>query len=535
MSEIIAVVHGTNSSGDRIGVPVTGEGHLEVAVHGPRLPFGSVHTESLTPIFQIDAVYGIGSEMVATTGIGYELSPPTPGVSSGSTSGASNLFTCSTGTTAFSFATIQSRYRLRYRAGQGVVGRFTAKFGTPAASTVVVAGIGTGEAGLFFGYNGTSFGILHSTGGVREIQTFTVTTRCTGTGTGTFRLNGLDYEFTIPSGATTQRTAYDISQLTIPGWNVTATGSTVVFLANAVGDKAGAFTFTLGSATGLAGTFAETVAGVASADTWVPQAAWNGPDKLDGEGASGVTIDPSKGNVFQIGVQYLGYGSVTMWVEAGLQPNNPDFVPVHTFDFPNTRSAVNISQPSFPFTMAAYSSGATTNVSVSCSSVAGFIEGVKKLTGPRMTYTREANNFVGSAASTYYPLYTVRNRSNWGNGSVNRANQSIVNVISAGAAHGDATPVTLYLIKNATLIGPVSFSDWSTSSCTAVDQGATTCTFTNNDQLILSLPMGNGSNAILALSDDVMLQPGESLTVAARAVTGTTVWVIANLNTREDH
>jgi len=46
--------------------------------------------------------------------------------------------------------------------------------------------------------------------------------------------------------------------------------------------------------------------------------------------------------------------------------------------------------------------------------------------------------------------------------------------------------------------------------------------------------MGNGSNLILTLADDVMLQPGESITVAARAVTGTTVWVIANLNTRED-
>lgn len=534
MAETIAVIHGTDEVGRRIPVPATGEGHLEVAIHGPRLPFGSVHVENLTPIFQVDAVYGINSnEIVATTGLAYDPGPA-PGDNTGLNTGTGNLFKCSTGATAYSFAAIQSRKRLRYRAGQGVVGRFTAMYSTPVASSILVAGVGTGESGYYFGYNGTSFGILHSTGGVREIQTFTVSAECTGSGTGTFRVAGLDYAFTLPVSATTARAAYDISTLTIPGWSLQAVGSTVIFLSGSVGNKTGTFSFTLGTATGLAGTFTETVAGVASTDTWVPQSAWNGPDKLDGEGSSGVTLDPSKGNVFQIGVQYLGFGSVTMAIEAGVSPNNPDWVVVHTFDFPNARTTVSAIQPSFPFTMSAYSSGSTTDVWVACSSVGGFVEGQKKLTGPLMTYTREANNYVGSTASTYYPLYTVLNRATYGIGGVNRANQSVVNIISVGAAHGDNTPVTLYLIKNATLIGPVSFANWSTESCTAVDQGATTCTFTKNEQLLLSLPMGNGSNAILTLSEDLMLQPGESVTVAARAVTGTTVWVIADMNTRED-
>lgn len=40
---------------------VTPEGHLEVAIHDPILPFGSLHVENLRPIFQSDAVYGINA------------------------------------------------------------------------------------------------------------------------------------------------------------------------------------------------------------------------------------------------------------------------------------------------------------------------------------------------------------------------------------------------------------------------------------------------------------------------------------------
>ncbi len=129
-----------------------------------------------------------------------------------------------------------------------------------------MAGFGSGESGYYFGYNGTSFGVLHSTGGVREIQTFTVTVRTTTGGTVTFRLNGLDTEVTLATAASTTITANNIAAQTFPGWTVEARGATVIFLANSVGDKAGAFSVTLGTAIGTAGTFAETLAGVASTD-----------------------------------------------------------------------------------------------------------------------------------------------------------------------------------------------------------------------------------------------------------------------------
>src|SRR3990167_8690117 len=56
------ILSGTNHSGVATLVPVTQDGHLEVEIHGPLLPFGSVHAEKLTPVFQMDGVYQINPE-----------------------------------------------------------------------------------------------------------------------------------------------------------------------------------------------------------------------------------------------------------------------------------------------------------------------------------------------------------------------------------------------------------------------------------------------------------------------------------------
>jgi hypothetical protein len=516
---------GYTDSGEAVNAAFTQEGHLESAIHDPILPFGSVHTESLYPIFQTDAVYGLNTaEVLATTG------HATGGVSSGGVVGTGNLFKCSTGTTALSFATLQSRRRLRYRAGQGIVGRFTALFSTPAALSILVAGFGTGESGFYFGYNGTSFGILYSTGGVREIQTLTVSAGAGGAENVTVKLNNIDTVVAVTSGTATN-TAYQLSQATYPGWSATQRANTVIFLANDVGNKAS--TFSIASAGTTAGTFAETLAGAAATDTWIPQSTWSG-DTLDGSGnsgnPSGFLLNPARGNVFQIGIQYLGFGVITFKVETTSEGNNPTWTTVHTIKYPNTSLTTSISQPSFPFTMAAYSAGSSTNVSVSCASFAGFVEGAKKLTGPRMTYVRDTNNYVGSTAATYYPLFTVRNERVY----AGRANQAVVQLLSLSGAHDDATPITLYLIKNATLVGTPNFTQFAGTSCTYWDVAATTCTISTNDQIIYSLQIGEHAGDAFTFEDDITLQPGETVTLAGRAVTATATYVNASLNTRED-
>jgi len=524
-----SVLYGKKGNGEVDYVPISQEGHLEVEIHGPILPFGSMHTESLLPIFQTDAVYGINpAEVIATTGLGFDPGVAPVGSNSGSNTGTNNLFTCSTGTTAYSFATMQSRKRLRYRAGQGVVERFTALWSAPAASTVVVAGMGTAESGYFIGYNGTTFGILHSTGNVRSIVTLTVSAATSTGGTVVITLNDKQYTVTLATAATTTLTANNIAAQSYPGWAVEARGATVIFLAESVGAKAGTYSLVLDTAVGTAGTFATTLAGSTTADTWIPQASWNG-DHCDGTGASSFTLDTTKGNVFQIGMAWLGFGPVTFYV---LQPsadgNNADWVMIHTINNPNARTSVHSGQPSFPFTMAAYSAGSTTNVSISVASFAGFVEGQKQLTGPRMTYGN--TTAVTSSTSAYVPLISFRNDYVY----ATRANQAVVNLLSATGAAKSNTGITIfYLIRNATLTGPVSWAVWSATSCTYADTDATGATFTDNNQIVWSAAVSETGQVALDFNDDTTLQPGETMTLAVRSVTAAAV-CLGSINTRED-
>lgn len=511
------VLQGTNNIGTAVNVPATAEGHLEVAIHDPLLPFGSLHTESMVPIFQTDAVYGVNSTMCRTTVSG-----------TGGATASDSSFVVSTGTTALSFGTLQSRKRLRYRPGQGVIMRFTALFTAGVASSIQVAGLGHAEDGVYFGYNGTSFGVLYSNRGKREIQTLTITTKSSTAENAVVTLNGVTFNVPVTNGTNTTQTAYEISQGTYTGWTAQQVGATVVFVSNDVGNKAG--TFSISGAT-VVGSFAETLAGSAATESWTPQASWNGNDKLNGSGASGITLDPTKYNVYQMDVQYLGAGVIKFKVlVVSSNGNNAEWVTVHTLRLPNTLTASSFGNPSFPFTMAAYSAGSTTNVSVKCASFSGFIEGVKKLHGPRQTY--EATSTAVDAAN-YRCLFTIRNSNVFGG----RTNQSVINIMSITASLKHTNPCGIYVIKNATLAGVPSFANHATDSCSQVDYAATTCTFSDNSQLIWADSMGETGNIDHHFNggiEEVTLQPGETLTVAAKSTTGTPSQVKASLNTRED-
>lgn len=521
----LGTLKGTNDAGAAVPLNATAEGHLEVEVHGPRLPFGAIHTEVLTPVFQVDGLYSLNPKLVVATE-GRAIA----GSGSGSTAVSGGNLVAKTGTTSYSFASIQSRRRMRYRPGQGVVGRCAGYFDAGVASYISVMGFGQAESGYYVGYNGTSFGILHSTGGVREIHTLTVSVASTATN---------DYQITLPNGDTvnvtatnngsTARTAYEIAQGDFPGWQAEQVGSTVIFLANGAGASGGSFALAQPSAgTPAAGTDATTLAGVATTDTWIPQASWNGADILDGNGASGVTLDPEAGNVYEFGIQYLGYGTVEVKCEIAIAGNDPKVIILHTFFHPNTRTTPHVTNPVFPFTMAAYSAGSTTDLGVYVGSFAGFIEGEQKRIGPRMVYRHNSNGYVDTNLK---PMFTVRNRLVY----QGRANQNVVYLRTRNAAHDDATPIEFLLIRDAPLTGTPSFASFGDESCTTWDTAATGVSIPSTTSVEDSLPLAQNAGGEFPFDDnEITLQPGEQITFAAQAVTGTATYVKASLKTRED-
>jgi len=509
------------------GANVTAEGHLEVAIHSPRNPFGSIHTENLTPVFQSDAVYFINPQIEDARSSG-----------SGTTGVSDSAFYCSTGTTIYSQALIQSRKRLRYRAGQGIVGRFSSVYTTPVANSYQLAGFGHAEDGVYFGYGNTgnlsdtSFGILYVSRGKREIKTLTVSTGATSSGNVTITLNGTAFTVAVTNASNIQRTVYEISQGTYTGWDAYPSGTTVVFVRNSAGATAGTQSFSAG-ATGAAASIAQTRAGVASTDVFIPQSEWNG-DKMDGTGASGYDLDPTKGNVFQIGIQYLGFGVLTFQIETTYaDSNNSEFVTVHSIKLPNTLTKTSFGNPSFPFTMAVYSAGSTADLTVKVGSFAGFVEGKKHLHGGRFSYF---NSLTTVGATNLQALFTVYNTRVF----KGVPNQSVVNLLSISGALKHTSPCIYYLIKGGTLAGNPNFTQLSANSTTVWDTASTTVTYTTGDQLIWTGHLGDtgeidhhfGNGEYNA--EEVTLQPGEWVTLAAKAVTGSPSYVTGSLNTRED-
>ncbi len=507
-----AIITGTQDNGTFVDASVSPNGHLEVDLKKPLFPFGSIHTEQMTVLFQADGVYGINLGQHTITNSG-----------SASTNALNSLISLTTGTTVNSRSEVESRKRLRYRPGQGIVCRFTAKFTAGVASSFQGVGISNEESGVYIGYQDTQFGITYIKNGVREIQTLTITTRSTTNENITVTLNGVAFSVPVTNSATTTLTAYEIAKASYTGWDAEQQGSTVRFVSRSVGNKGGAFTV---AGTTVVGAFAETLAGVAATTSFIPQASFNG-DKLDGTGAYSFTIDPTKLNIFQFGIQYLGAGIIYLDCEVVSPSGDVNWARVHTILNPNTLTIPNFNNPSFPFKMLVESQGSTTNLTLSSASYCGFIEGQKFLQGNRFSYF---NTITTVTAAAYQVLFTVRNDQVY----ASKKSQVVVNILSVAAAVKHTQPVLIILIRNATLAGTPNFASYSSISATDWDTAATTATFSDNNQVVWSGQLGETGDLQFTFEDEVTLQPGETISLCARAATGSPAYVSGSINTRED-
>jgi len=515
------ILMGQTDSGSYVNVPVTPEGHLEVALHDPTLPFGSIHVENMTPIFQMDAVYGVNAEQWTSATI-----------LSGTATAPDSTFTVTSGTTQFGRGSLVTKKRLRYRAGQGFIGRYTAAFSAGETGGFQVAGFGHSEDGLFFGNFGADYGIYYSQRGVVECRTLTVSAGAATAGNAVVTLNSVAHNIAVTNANNVYRLAWELAQGSYPGWQAQAIGATVVFQRATTGPTSGTYSLAVGTSSGLAGTFALTKAGVAITTQFIAQADWNG-DKMDGTGASGVTIDQTKMNVYQIGMQYLGAGAIKFQVEVAPGGNNATWATVHTLRLPNTLTTTSFGNPSFQFTMSTTKTGVSgTDLSVKCGSVGGFIEGQKVLTGNAYSYY---NQLTTVGAANYHCLFTLQNVRYF----KGRLNQAVINLMSVTASCKHTSPVIMYLIKGGSLTGNPNFAQLAgdADSCATYDSSAQ---YVTGGRILWSGHMGDTGeidhefNSSGINNEEAVLQPGEWVTLCAKSTTGTPSWVTGGMNTRED-
>lgn len=478
---------------------------LPVEIKGPLTPFGRVLTAEEVAVVQTSSVYGLSTEEHET----FSASGGTAEVDS------NRLFSSSCTSTLGSYGVVRTRRATRYRPGQGVISRFTALFSEPVANTQQMAGSFSAENGLFFGYNGTQFGVMRQYGGALEIQTLTMSAGASGTESVTIVLNGATgVTFNLLSG-TAAANAATIAAQSYTGWEAFQREDTVVFIAQSVGDKTSTFSFTNNTGGGTAaGSFAETQAGAAHTEDWIYQSDWN-IDRMDGTGGiknpSQMTLDPSKGNVFQIGYQWLGFGAIEFFIK---DPSNNKIQLVHRIGYSNQYTVPSIANPALKVGWVAYNLGGPSGVTVKGASCATFVAGSKQ-------NLRDAHGISFTktgVGTTLVPIISIRCGAEYRG----RINLGAIEPILASIAIDGTKPAEVQLIADGTLSGTPNWT--SVSTHTAADYDTSASGISGGVQVI-GFGVGKTSDRLLdltALKSGILLERTGVLTIAAKATSGTT-------------
>jgi len=483
-------------------------------------PFGSLNSAEQIATAQATFVYGVNTTQWTTSSIGTGAAVTVD----------SGIVTCSSGISTSGSAGVRLRRGVKYRAGQGVIGKITAIFDPGVAGSTQVAGFGNPECGYYFARPGTNFGILHVDTAKREVRKLTISA-AGGTENVTITLDGVSKTFAIIGGSNVNQTSFligeqDYSQLGY-GWDAESIDGEIYFISLRARSLTGSYGITTSGT--ASGSFSIVQSGVIPNQTFITQSQWN-IDKLDGTGASRITLDPTKGNIYSVGYQYLGFGNAVFSVE---DPNKGILVPVHQIENANSRNSIVLRNPHTFARWSATNAGSSTSVSIKGASAATFVEGVvNRNIGPCFA----TGSIKTGVTTSIVPLLSIRAN------QVFKDQTCYVELdpynISVGADFTNASNTNLlnvYVYRNALLSGPVNFAyvNSELSAC-AADLSATGVTFGPLTQLVKSFTVAaNSSETLSILAGEFYIGPRETLTVAGRT-TGNTATVTANLSWYED-
>lgn len=494
---------------------LAGKPQLRVAakLSGPSIAgqvsaFGEPLAISPTAVIQLDAIYGTTVDVIQTYVSG-------TGASAGSVDG---LFRVHSGTSQGGYGVLRSKRFVRYRPGQGIQCRLTAGFTTGVANSLQFAGLANQENRVGFGWNGNRFGVVRSTGGKAIIMLMTMTAAPNAGQTATITLNGVAYTVALTNSTAAHAITDIINRVGGYGtWLTQQTDGAMVWL-GPVGVATGTFSF---SSTGNAtATFQVKQAGVAQTDYWTYQEDWN-VDKMDGSNTistnpSGMLLDPTKLNVYQIGMRWLGAGVISYALEDQL---SGALVYVHREHYVNQHTTTHTANPSFKIMYAAYNTIGTTDVSTYGGSMYGAIEGTIFLNELTRSYSTSKTGLVKDIT---HHMMTIKNSvvtnglagANNGNYVLN-TKEAIVKSLSVSCQSTD--PVEVYLFFE-----PTSFSAqheyYNIPYCNEV-QSTISGTFdrTVDTPIYTGLVSINGTINIDLSAYRITVPPGSWLSIAVKS------------------
>ena len=463
--------------------------------------FGEMSVAEPTPVVQISAQYGLTDETMSIVNNG------------ATTYNGDSLFNCSTGTNPLGLASLNTMKQLTYKPGQGALARFTALFTVGVPASLQAAGLINSEDAFAFGYVGADFGIIYSRNGKTEHQELTVTTPAAGSENASITVNDVVYTVPLTAGTANQNAQEIAASLTaqVPNYLFTANNN-VVSSMSLLPAPDGAYAFS--SATAVA-TWEQQQAGVEPTISLIPQTTWN-RDRVP-------WLDPTKGNVYAISIQYLGFGNIQFYVEdqdTGLK------ILVHQIEYANRNVVPSVGNPTFRIGWLARNLGNTTDLIVSGASAAGFIEG-KNVPD---SLPRAVDSVTTAIGTTQTNVITIRNRFHFGD-KINRAD-IILLLLSMGTEANKG--VFFRLIANAEFVSGLNFDyvdETNSIAETSVDQVALV---PDSGRFIASFLVTQQGRVISSENFRTRIFPDDQLTLSAAVTSGSASVMTASAVWQED-
>jgi hypothetical protein len=469
--------------------------------------FGEYAVSEITPVVQLDPIYGLPTNSFQT----YSFT-------SGIGTTRNSLFVAETGTSAYGYGVVRSKRFLRYRPGQGGVARFTACFTNPTVGVTLRAGFFSQESALQVGFNTNGrFGILRQYGTKAEIRRLTITTAASSSGISTVVLNGTSYNVSLvndsaDTSATAAKLGFSTSYAThIPDQR----DNTIVFLANSVGPQTGNFQFIPGT-TGAVGTFTTIQTGVNATEEWTYQEDWN-LDNLTGVGGtsnpSGVTLDTTKLNVFQINYRWLGAGEQRYAIE---NPINGDMIFVHHSHYSNKHTTPWVDNPSFKIGYVAANLSGVGIASTASVCGASLMMGVEGKIIQNVYPSSAFRSTAGLTGNVANHLITIQNPTT--NNGVLNSREIIMKGLSGTFNSGNA-PAEVFVFLDAPLAtgSHIFKTQPGGNSIALVSEATGTISETTNTPILSYAIPSSGSLNIDLSSYRIVVSPGSNISLAIRA------------------
>lgn len=477
-------------SNDNFGnVKKDDDSSLLVHITHPLDPFGGLITNKLYPLVQRKFIKGTNP-----------LLDHTLQHDGGTVSASTCELVCSTSTTTSSIAQYLSKKISVYEPGQGIVSRFTARFGTAVSDTTAIIGVGTPENGLFIGYNGTDFGLLRKTKGDVEIRKLQITAGADGNG-GSFTItlnSGESSSITVASSATIGEVVKSIYDQDIfhtigGGWIKHIYGDSIIFVSIGTDTRSGTYTLT-DTDSGVTGTFSTLLTASSATDTWVNQTDWNA-DPADNT-ATLPLLDFSKGNVFQIMYQWLGYGLITLQIE---NPIDGKFVVAHRIQYANSNTEPTLENPDVPFMIECNNKATTSDISITTASLAIFQVGNITETN---TVRHSISNTFASATSVVLAV-----RFNPISNSKHTQSPTIITDFTFGNESTNKI-AKFEVCKNCGLIGTIN--TWTTLDNSSAEYNVQATDFDGGQvQFTTIVGHGEGKTRDLSETSQLVIEPGD--------------------------